>query len=274
MEAQNRNGDAEIIVVDNSQDGTDQIIENSFANVRLIAAPKTSLVPQLWSQGAKHASGQVIAFTTAHFIPDKHWISETIRHHQAGHAAVGGAVENTKSASLTQWAIFFCRYTKYMLPFSPHEAKQVPGDNASYKRWVLEEYSDLIETGFWENNVNNQLHKDGHTMLMTPAIRVDQGRSYGTWAFCIQRFVHGRIFGAERIEAASPLRRLVYIASSPLIPFVFLAKITREIFEKRRHWRAFLVSFPVLTLFILSWSLGEFFGYLSVDPSRSARVYD
>ncbi len=273
LERQNRDGLVEVIVVDNSRDATARIVENAFTYVQLIKISEPLLIPQLWAEGAKRASGKVIAFTTAHFVPDDHWVQETVGHHLSEYAAIGGVIENAQPASLTQWGVYFCRYASYMLPFSPHLVQQVPGDNASYKQWVLEKYAHLIKEGFWETIVNDQLTKDGYTLLMTPSIRVDQGGSWGVWAFCKQRLTHGRIFGAERVAKASPARRLLFIGASPLVPFIFLMKISGEVFRKKRHRRAFLASLSVLALFILSWSLGESVGYLLGYAAQRNRLY-
>ena len=272
IQAQAEDGVAEIIVVDNSRDGATRIIDNDFGDVQVVTAPESLLVPQLWAQGAKLASGEVVAFTTAHFFPDEHWVREILRHHRSEYAAVGGAIENAEPSAPTQWAVYFCRYANYMLPFGPALVRQVPGDNASYKRWVLEEYAGLIEDGFWETTVNDQLSKDGHTLLMTPRVRVDHGPSFGLWAFCRQRLTHGRVFGAERAAATSSGRRLLYLAASPMIPIVFLGKIARAVFRKRRHRRAFLVSLPALSLFVLCWSFGEILGFVGETLRRRGRT--
>lgn len=149
-----------------------------------------------------------------------------------------------------------------MLPFSPHSAAQIPGDNGAYKRWVLASYAGLVKNGFWETVVNDRLRKDGHALLLTPHIRISHGPSFGGWAFCRQRFVLGRFFGSGRARAASSLRRFLYVASSPLIPLIFLGKITRQVFGKRRHRQSFVCALPLLLVFVLSWSLGESLGYL------------
>jgi glycosyltransferase involved in cell wall biosynthesis len=266
LERQNTSGATEIIVVDNSSDRTPWIVEENFRGVRLIKSDDRLLIPELWARGAEQAAGEIIAFTTAHCIPDSEWLSQTLRHHELEYAAVGGAIENTRPASLIQWAVYFCRYAAYMLPFLPHAVEQVPGDNASYKRSVPEKYADLIKTGFWETVINHRLRNDGHSLLLTPAIRVYHGRSFGVRAFCRQRLVHGRMFGSERTAAASPLRRLLYIGFAPLIPLVFLGKIGRQVLHKGRHGREFLLSLPLVILFVLCWSLGEFLGYLLGAP--------
>lgn len=279
LEAQNQSGAVEIIVVDNSRDRSAQIVATRFPDIQLFKVSAPSLIPELWARGVEHAAGEVVAFTTAHCIPDSSWIKEILRHRESTYAGVGGAIENLQPAPLLQWAIYFCRYSGYMLPFSVHPVAQIPGDNAAYKRWILKEYADLIKTGFWETVVNDQLRKEGHALLLTPSIRVYHGRSFGMWQFCRQRLVLGRIFGIRRASVTSPARRLLYIVSSPLIPLIFLGKITRQVFGRGRHRQSFVRSLPLLIVFVLCWSVGEFLGNLqgafrSVTRARNVAEAD
>ncbi len=263
LERQRTNSEAEIIVVDNSSDGSAHIIERQFPSVDLVKVAGPCLIPELWAQGAARATGRVIAFITAHGIPDREWLSEIARRHESGYAGIGGAIENKRPSSVTQWAIYFTRFAPFMLPFSSHPVGQIPGDNAAYKRFVLEECADLIKKGFWDTDVNNWLRMRGHGLLLTPGMIVHHARSCGVWAFFRQRVQHGRIFGATRIRGAAPLWHLAYLTFTPLIPMVLLAKIVRRVLTKGRNRVEFFVSFPLVALFAFAWSWGEFLGYLS-----------
>ena len=66
LEEQNDSGVAEIIVVDNSQNGTAALVGDRFPGARVIKVAEPKLIPQLWAIGAQAARGKIIAFTTAH----------------------------------------------------------------------------------------------------------------------------------------------------------------------------------------------------------------
>jgi hypothetical protein len=82
---------------------------------------------------------------------------------------------------------------------------------------VFEKYTDLWQEGFWEHPVNRRLIADGYTLLLSPELQVSMGFFNPPGDFFQQRFLHGRVFGAERAAQASAARRLVYIITSPLI---------------------------------------------------------
>ena len=262
LESQRNSPEVEIIVMDNSTDGTADIINKQFLNLKLIRSPESRFIPELWEIGINQSVGEIIAITTAHCVPEKNWIEEILRAHESPQVGIGGAIENDGSAGLIEWAIYFCRYSPYMLPFAAGTAKEIPGDNASYKRWALDRCKHVRRNGFWEPFVHAELLKEGLLLLMTPTIVVYHKKSFSLLGFMKQRFWHGRQFGSARASNLSGIWRVIYILLSPLIPVVFLSRITQQILTKRRHIGKFLLSLPILVLFLLSWATGELSGYL------------
>ncbi len=263
IERQKEHYSLEVIVVDQSNDGTSQFVENKFPDIRLIKFPKPTLIPELWSTGIEASSGQIIAITIAQFIPASNWISSIIESLQPPYSAVGGAIENSDTASLRDWALYFCRYSNYMLPFTEREVNDMAGDNAAYKREALEPYKGIIKKGFWENLVNAAMTKDGLKILLTPDIVTVHKKSFGVISFSIQRFLHGYHYGKGRLPHLPIIKRLVFILASPLIPLIHLNRIFQRVLQRNRHKAKLILSSPVLFLFIMCWSIGEFCGYIS-----------
>ena len=264
LESQITSERAELIVADYSTDGTAGIIQTKFPQVKLLAFTKSKLIPELWGAGISECSGEIIAFTTAHCVPGKNWISEILKIHDAPYAAVGGAIECDKDASIVEWAVYFCRYTPYMKPFSEGVFPEVPGDNSSYKKYALDGCKGLWKNGFWETVVNAKLRKEGKELFLSPAIVVYHKRSFGLSGFCMQRFRHGIHFGRTRAVNFPFLKRMIYAGLSPLIPFVYFSHIAKMVLNKRRNLNKFILSSPILFVFLMHWAAGEFWGYLSV----------
>lgn len=262
LESQQKGAEVEIIVVDNSTDGTAETIRRQFPKVKLVRSPTSDFIPELWGIGIDQSAGDIIAITTAHCVPNKNWIEEILKAHETPYPGIGGAIENDESAGLVEWAVYFCRYSHFMLPFPKGTVREIPGDNASYKRWAMDRCETVRRNGFWEPMIHAELRKDGLQLLMTPAIVVRHKKSFSVTAFMKQRFWHGRQFGSTRASDLSPMVRMIYIVFSPLIPVLFLSRITRQVLTKRRHIKEFFLSLPILILFLLSWSTGEFTGYL------------
>ncbi len=262
LTAQSEGDNVEIVVVDNSTDGTTEIIRTRFPRVKLLLQLPAALIPELWGVGIRQSVGAIVAITTAHFIPDKDWLSQIRKAHEAPVPAIGGAIENDNQAGIVDWAVYFCRYAPYMLPFPQGFASEIAGDNASYKREYLDRCQPAWQDGFWEPTVHAELKKAGGRLLLAPSIIIRHKRSFGVLAFIKQRFQHGLKFGADRASRFSLPKRIVYLALSPAIPLIYLARISRQVVRKRRRLGKLLIASPLMVLFLLSWSFGELLGYL------------
>jgi GT2 family glycosyltransferase len=266
-----RNGcRAEIIVVDNSTDGTVDIVAAQFPNVTLLRAGPELWIPELWEIGIKASQAAIVALTTAHCVSDNDWMQEVLAaHHGSDYVGIGGAIESDASASLVDWAIYLCRYSKYMKPFSPYVIHDIPADNASYKRWALDYCTDVRVRGFWEPDIHAKLIKAGYRLFMTPRIGVRHLHSYTFRGFMRQRFWHGKQFGSSKAMRFSLVTSWVQLAAAPFIPFLMLARIARQVLRRRRHVVQFLLATPVMLLFLTSWATGEALGCLSAIGHRA-----
>lgn len=262
LENQCKSEDIEIIVVDNSTDDTAEIVKREFPNVNLINAAKDKLIPELWGIGIKKSAGEYVALTTTHFVPSDDWIAETLLANEADYAGIGGAIENDANGGIVSWAVYFCRYSPYMLPFDKVEVEDFAADNASYKRRDLQFVEEARGDGFWENFVHQKMRKADMKLLKTPEIIVYHRDSFTFSGFMNQRFHHGKQFGNTRAAQMVLTTRLVYAALSPVIPFLYLYRIVGRVFAKKRNIGKLVLASPVLILFLLSWSAGEFSGYL------------
>ncbi|MEC4888442.1 MAG: glycosyltransferase [Nitrospira sp.] len=270
MQQQCAEGRAEIIVVDNSTDGTTAIVTAQFPGVRLLSTAPEQWVPELWEAGIRASRGPIIALTTAHCVPDGEWMAEILAAHRESDAAgIGGAIENEASSGIVDWAVYFCRYAKYMKPFAPYYIHDIPADNASYKRWALDRCTDVRVSGFWEPDVHAKLIADGCRLLMTPRIGVRHMRSFTFRAFMRQRFWHGRQFGSSNARRLPAAVRLVHIVAAPLIPFLMLSRIARQVLRRKRHRAQLLLAMPVTLLFLASWAAGECTGYVAPTGPRA-----
>lgn len=257
----------EILVVDNSSDGTQDLIARDFPNVKLVRAPINKLIPELWGIGIDLSLGDLIAVTTTHFVPAKNWIDEIIKAHDSECAGIGGAIENDDRAGLVSWAVYFCRYSRYMLPFARQNTHDFAADNASYKRTELDRVKHAMANGFWEAFVHQEMIQERMELVLSPRIVVYHTDSFKFSDFISQRFWHGKQFGSSRATRIPGVKRIALVLLSPLIPFVHLYRITRRVFVRKQNVVKYLLSLPILMLFLASWSFGEFIGYLRKPTS-------
>lgn len=235
-------------------------------DVRIVPVAAGGLVPELWAAGIRATSGDVVALTTAHCVPAKDWLAAIAAAHDSPVAAAGGAIEPDDGGRPLDWAIYFCRYSCYMLPLPAGAVVDLAADNASYRRAELERVQDAWREGFWESPVHEELRRRGRALVLDPSIVVHHRPSFSVGGFLRQRLLHGQHYARRRIRGA-PGRRALYLAAAPVIPLVLAARIARAVLGKRRHRLALLRAAPLLLLFLLAWTLGEALGYLR-GPAR------
>jgi hypothetical protein len=82
-------------------------------------------------------------------------------------------------------------------------------------------------------------------------------------SFLTRRFQHGRCFAGMRAIEFTFTKRVLYFGGSILLPFIFLYRVTATIVGKKRRLKELLLSFPLIVLAIIFWSLGETCGFLA-----------
>jgi len=248
-------------------------LRHQFAWVSWIVTRSQVLIPHLWGEGLRRAKGDVVAITTSHFLPASEWIASLrAAHARLPAAALGGPIDPPRGKHLVDWATYFLRYNAYLSYTREQAVHDLAGDNVSYKRAALEAYPGSLDNGFWELELHRVLLRTRQELVYVPEIRVRQQSSFGFRRFLSQRFQHGRQFGQSRFQGRPAFLRMAGVALAPLIPLVFLTKIVRNVVRSGRDKGPFVASSPVLVAFLLAWSLGEAWGYLSARdgiPSES-----
>lgn len=258
----------EVIVADGSASGA-RLHDGSqwLTTVRLRSGVG---VPHLWNAGMEAAQGNIIALTIEQCVPAPDWTASMLRAHSAGYAAIGGAIEPGIGLSLAGWAIYFCRYSRYMLPAVAEFHDDLAGDNCSYKRTALEGLSGVIAAGFWETFVHRAMRDRGQQLRLDPSIVVSYEGPVPFWGFLCRRFDHARLFAARRRQMMPRGQRWARAAASPIVPLVLLRRIGARVWNKGRRGK-FLASLPLLLALLVSWATGEGVGYLFGGKRGSLR---
>lgn len=258
--------DAEILVVSSLNSGFARTFATAHPDVKMLSHPELHLVPELWERGIRASTGELVALLAADCVPAPGWVERIFASHRSGEAGIGGAIEIVP-AKLADWALYFCRYSRYMLPFAKSLVADFAGDNASYKKAALDLCARTRERGFWEPEIHAELLRHGLHLTIDPSIVVHLHNSQSVAEFLAQRFHHGRQFGRDRAARMAAGQRLLRIVSSPLIPLVLLKRVAREVLKRKRHVPQFLASLPLLAAFFLSWTAGEVAGYLTAPKA-------
>lgn len=236
-----------------------------------------TLIPYLWAEGIRSASGDWVALTTAQCVPAADWVQRLLTVDRTGRVAVGGALTNDCAASGLNWAIYFLRYSAFMPQETAGIRDEIAADNALYDRAAILRYPDLLACGFWEPSFHAQFRATGEVLEFDPGLLVEHRGLVSGPAFALQRFAHGREYGRVRAAGESAWRKLALLAVSPLIPLLLFGRIQARVGYNRSYPGKLAKATPWLFIFILAWSLGEALGYattLKPFPVKTAKQLD
>jgi hypothetical protein len=215
------------------------------------------------SAGLDAATGDIVAMLEDRGVPRLNWARQVVAAHDRRDAVIGGAVENGVDSWLN-WAVYFCDFGRYQLPFSAGAAPYVTDVNVSYKREVLESTRHLWQHRYHETTLHWALTRDGVSLFRTPDIIVDQMRAdLRLPSILRERFHWGRLFAYTRARETGALRRVLLALLTPGLPFLLWLRLLRLQIQRGRTLSTFLRTSTVVLLLLVAWSIGEAAGYVS-----------
>jgi glycosyltransferase involved in cell wall biosynthesis len=254
---------SEVVVADCTGPATVAAIRERFPDVHILAFDEPKSVPWLRAVGIRAAKGRLVAVTEDHCVPHPDWLERIVAvHARTGWAALGGGVENDQDR-LVDWAVFFCEYHQHMSPVPEGPSDFIPGMNVAYDMDALDAMKGTFEEGLWENFLHDKLRAAGHVLGMDPSIVVGHRKYFTVSMFLAERFHYSRSFAGMRVAGAPLRRRLGWAAASVALPAVLVVRLTRNVLRRRLHVREYVLAFPLVLLFSVMWSVGEFYGYLA-----------
>ncbi len=274
LEAQISPALGEIVVAHGPRIRPEDLWRSSAARIRWIPLPLDTEVPRLWKAGIEASTGKIIVLLVESCVPSPGWVDQILKSHESQTSVIGGAIDLDPALGLVDSAVYFCRYSRYMPPFTARYVDDLPGTNCSYPRASLEGVKDEMADGFWESFVHEKMKNQGGRLLCDPVIMVRYtGPTFGK-PFLRARFAHGREFAARRAASLSRGQRALRAVTFPLVAVLMLRRVAVQVWTRRRYRTRFLTCSPLLMLFLTAWSTGECLGYLLGSARRTDGAED
>ncbi len=273
LEQQEDRISAEVIVADGVGASVRDLLRTRHPRVRLLAFDEPKSVPELRAAGIEAARGEIVVITEDHCIPRADWYRAIVAaHDRSAQPAIGGAVDNAATEHIVDWAVFFCEYSNFMSPVDEGVVHDLPGPNVSYKRWALEEMTDLLQNGYWETFLHWRLEEKGYELVSDSRIRVLHKKHYRFGEFLAERYHYGRTFAGTRNEFTSRGRRIFHLLGSPALPPILMFRIARRVLRRHHHLAVYVKALPLIASFMFAWAAGEWVGYAFGAGSRSMEL--
>lgn len=255
----------EIILVDSSTDGTAELVEQKFPQVKIYRFSERKFCGGARNIGVSVAKGRIIAFTDADCRVEQNWLEEILTAHESPSVVIGGAIANANPKSYVGWAAYFTEFSHWMPGSKNRFMDDVAGANMSYKKEVFDKYGGFIEGTYGsDTDFHWRLGQNGHRLRFVSSILTSHHNHENLKEFLKHEVFHGQNFARVRIQNQffSTWKRLAYVIFSPLIPLRIFAKICLNNIKNRIYFHQFLKTSPLLALGVICWSLGEAIGYV------------
>ncbi len=256
----------EIIVVDSSQDNTSKIILQKFPDIAYYSFFERKYPGEARNFGATKANGQIFAFTDSDCIVEQDWIEKIIEAHKNPSPLIGGIIDNGNPESYVGWGHYFSEFSQWMPKTTPDHIEEIPAGCLSVKRWAFEKYGPFPAGTYSEDTLFNwRLRESQEQLLFIPGIKVRHINQTNFFKLLKKQAIHGKFFAIVRTSTKklSLFRRSIFILFAPLLPFILFYRICKRMIQNKTYVRQFITASPMVFFLLISWSWGEFCGYLS-----------
>lgn len=246
----------------------DEAMMEGFASHQVVEIGDMGEIGRANAAGIRRATAPVVVLAEDHCFPDADWAERLIETHKGPWAAVGPAVRNANPGSAVSWADLFIGYGPWLEPVAAGEADFLPGHNTSYKRELLLEYGDRLDSLLGaETLLHWDLRSRKYHLYLEPRARVAH-TNFSLWSSWLPvQLLNGRAFAGARRNGMTLPVRLLYIVGSPLIPWVRLARVIRATKASALRSRL-LTTTPALVIGLLLDGAGQLLGY-ALGPGDS-----
>jgi hypothetical protein len=235
-----------------------------FHSVRVVAVGPIQVLSDAKLSALKLASAPVVAFAEDHCFPEPGWAAALIAAHERDCAAVGPLMSNGNPRTIASWVAFVLHFGCCAGPPAARSTEHLPWHNTSFKRDILLEFeADLPFLLLNEGMLLARLRAKGHDLFFDPAARTAHVNISLLSSWFLHAYWGGRLYGSGRAREHkwSPLRRLVYVGGSPLVPALRLRRTITRIQELGLSSRLLPRALPLLVSGLILHAVGEATGY-------------
>lgn len=233
-----------------------------FAGFRVVEVGRVDSLGEGNAAGVREASAPIVALLEDHSRPERHWAEAILAAHREDWAAVGPAMGNPNPKSAVSWADFLLAFGTWWIPTPSGEIDHLPTHNASYKRSVLLEYGPELESLLKAEIILQwDLCARGHRLYLDSDARVYHVNFELLRSMLPVQLHAGRVFAAVRSRGWRPAKRALYAGGSPVIPWIRLRHVLRQIARRPGRSELPVAVYPIILLGLATSALGEALGY-------------
>jgi GT2 family glycosyltransferase len=249
---------AEIIMVNSFSDATPRIVTEGFPEVVFEHSPARLLTQAARNRGVRKARGELLVFTDPDCVADADWLERLVRAHDEGHPVVAGSMDLVNARWLER-GVHLAKFFWLLRGSPPGPCRIVCTANACYARWFWNVIGPFDEDFIIGDAIMSwRAAAAGHPPWLEPAAVVMHHHPWSLPEYLREFLARGREFAEARVrlERWSRMRAAAFVALSPLVLLVVLARTGRA--AVAAGWsRAFFSTLPVQIACRAAWTLAE-----------------
>ena len=236
-----------------------------FHSFRVHEIPELDMTDTGFAAGVGLARAPIVMLAEDHAFPEPGLAAAILAAYDADPdvVAVGPALVNGNPRTSSSEASFVVSFSGVAYLQTSREARMLAGHNASYRRDFLTLYGDdLAELYKSERMLHYDIEARGKKMILLAHPRI-QHVNASRWSPVVAHAFHGgRIFASKRSRDWGVGRRLTYGLGAPLIPFVRIRRILRDLHESPEDYQRLIPRrLPAIAVPLVFHALGELIGY-------------
>ena len=236
---------------------------HSFHSIKVV--PIDTVVPLSRSRaaGVRASSAPYVYIAETHAYPDPDACERIVELLSEGWSLVVPGLRNANPRNGISWGGFLSDYGAWSRVLPEGEIERAPAHNTAFRREVLMDFGDNLQQAFgFGDGLHEGMKARGQRAWFEPVISVEHVNIYRARHWFRERYLAGVLIGGSRSIKWPWRRRLLYVAASPLIPFVVLSRVRSGVREVARREKLPLSTYPFIVGGVILKVMGEVRGYI------------
>jgi hypothetical protein len=236
---------------------------DEFHSILVVPIDTVTPLSRSRTAGVRASSAPYIFIAETHAYPDPEVCERIVELLAEGWNLVVPGLRNANPRNGISWGGFLSDYGAWSRVLPAGEIERAPAHNTAFRRETLTDFGDNMENAFgFGDGLHEGMKARGQRAWFEPVVAVEHVNIYRVGHWFKERYLAGVLIGGARSVNWPWSRRLLYVAASPLIPFVVLSRVRKGVREVGRHETLPASTYPVLVGGVILKVVGEIRGYL------------
>ncbi len=238
-------------------------LDGEFAALRMVEIPTVHPMPVARAAGIRAATAPLVFLGETHSFPEPELVEAILEAHTGDCDIVVPGLSNANPENALSWSSFLADYGSWLADLPAGPAGGGPTWNVAYRKSILEEIDARLELALEHGDeMGELLRARGTRFVFQPRARLPHANvSIAKW-WIEQRYLCGMLVGGARKNRWGIGRRLLYVAASPLIPFLTMYRLRSALGALRANGELRAAIVPALFLGAVVRTAGEVVGYI------------